>query len=180
MDTSTYKEALLKKRGEILSQGGGVKPLQTTMRILGLLENFFPGAGGGGTGRTEGAFQAQRAGEQMPAELSRLGLSPEEYAALRETLGNPSAAELGGLLSSGDVSGLSQWLQQFNPSELLTAGGGLSAEGAATAAREGLAPGGWGAGLPAGVYAAISAVRWGDTAAIYRPRASTSPARNTR
>src|SRR4051812_41103130 len=31
MDTSNYKEALLKKRGEILSQGGGVKPIQTTM-----------------------------------------------------------------------------------------------------------------------------------------------------
>jgi len=31
MDTSIYKEALLKKRGEILSQGGGVKPIQTTM-----------------------------------------------------------------------------------------------------------------------------------------------------
>jgi DnaK suppressor protein len=30
MDT-TYKEALLRKRGEILSTGGGVKPLQTTM-----------------------------------------------------------------------------------------------------------------------------------------------------
>ena len=28
MDTSIYKEALLKKRGEILSQGGGVKPIQ--------------------------------------------------------------------------------------------------------------------------------------------------------
>ena len=31
MDASTYKEALLRKRGEILSTGGGVKPLQTTM-----------------------------------------------------------------------------------------------------------------------------------------------------
>ena len=31
VDTATYKEALLKKRGEILSSGGGVKPLQTTM-----------------------------------------------------------------------------------------------------------------------------------------------------
>src|SRR3954452_11421355 len=32
MDTSIYKEALIKKRAEILSQGGGgVKPIQTTM-----------------------------------------------------------------------------------------------------------------------------------------------------
>ena len=31
MDTSTYKEALLKKRGEILAAGGGVKPIQETM-----------------------------------------------------------------------------------------------------------------------------------------------------
>ena len=31
MDTSTYKEALLRKRGEILSAGGGVKPLHETM-----------------------------------------------------------------------------------------------------------------------------------------------------
>jgi DnaK suppressor protein len=32
MDTSTYKEALIKKRAEILAQGGGgVKPIQTTM-----------------------------------------------------------------------------------------------------------------------------------------------------
>ena len=31
MDTSTYKEALVKKRTEILSGGGGVKPLQETM-----------------------------------------------------------------------------------------------------------------------------------------------------
>lgn len=30
MDQSPYKEALLRKRGEILSAGGGVKPLQTT------------------------------------------------------------------------------------------------------------------------------------------------------
>jgi DnaK suppressor protein len=30
MDMSPYKEALLRKRGEILSAGGGVKPLQTT------------------------------------------------------------------------------------------------------------------------------------------------------
>jgi len=29
MDQSPYKEALLRKRGEILSAGGGVKPLQT-------------------------------------------------------------------------------------------------------------------------------------------------------
>jgi DnaK suppressor protein len=29
MDLSPYKEALLRKRGEILSAGGGVKPLQT-------------------------------------------------------------------------------------------------------------------------------------------------------
>src|SRR5215204_5111658 len=31
MDTSTYKEALLKKRAEILAAGGGVKPIQETM-----------------------------------------------------------------------------------------------------------------------------------------------------
>src|SRR5579859_4873592 len=31
MDTSTYKDALLRKRGEILSAGGGVKPLHETM-----------------------------------------------------------------------------------------------------------------------------------------------------
>jgi RNA polymerase-binding transcription factor len=31
MDQSTYKDALLRKRGEILSSGGGVKPLQTSM-----------------------------------------------------------------------------------------------------------------------------------------------------
>jgi DnaK suppressor protein len=31
MDSAPYKEALLKKRGEILSAGGGVKPLQETM-----------------------------------------------------------------------------------------------------------------------------------------------------
>ena len=31
MDASTYKEALIKKRGEILAAGGGVKPLQETM-----------------------------------------------------------------------------------------------------------------------------------------------------
>jgi DnaK suppressor protein len=30
MDLSPYKEALLRKRGEILSAGGGIKPLQTT------------------------------------------------------------------------------------------------------------------------------------------------------
>ena len=30
MDVSTYREALLRKRGEILA-GGGIKPLQTTM-----------------------------------------------------------------------------------------------------------------------------------------------------
>jgi DnaK suppressor protein len=30
MDLSPYKEALLRKRGEILAAGGGVKPLQTT------------------------------------------------------------------------------------------------------------------------------------------------------
>jgi DnaK suppressor protein len=30
MDLSSYKEALLRKRGEILSAGGGIKPLQTT------------------------------------------------------------------------------------------------------------------------------------------------------
>src|SRR5438132_14025535 len=31
MDLATYKDALLRKRGEILSSGGGVKPLQTSM-----------------------------------------------------------------------------------------------------------------------------------------------------
>jgi DnaK suppressor protein len=31
MDVSPYKEALLRKRGEILSTGGGVKPLSTSM-----------------------------------------------------------------------------------------------------------------------------------------------------
>ena len=31
MDQSTFKEALLRKRGEILSSGGGVKPLQASM-----------------------------------------------------------------------------------------------------------------------------------------------------
>ena len=31
MDTSTYKEALIRKRAEILAAGGGVKPLQETM-----------------------------------------------------------------------------------------------------------------------------------------------------
>ena len=31
MDQSTFKEALLRKRGEILSAGGGVKPLQVSM-----------------------------------------------------------------------------------------------------------------------------------------------------
>ena len=31
MDQSTFKEALLRKRGEILSAGGGVKPLTATM-----------------------------------------------------------------------------------------------------------------------------------------------------
>ena len=31
MDQSPYKEALLRKRGEILAAGGGVKPLQTQM-----------------------------------------------------------------------------------------------------------------------------------------------------
>ena len=33
MDTSVYKEALLRKRGEILASGGGVKPLQATMDV---------------------------------------------------------------------------------------------------------------------------------------------------
>ena len=33
MDTSVYKEALLKKRGEIYSSGGAVKPLQATMDV---------------------------------------------------------------------------------------------------------------------------------------------------
>jgi DnaK suppressor protein len=31
MEQSPYKEALLRKRGEILSSGGGVKPLTTSM-----------------------------------------------------------------------------------------------------------------------------------------------------
>ena len=31
MDTSTYKEALVRKRTELLSAGGGVKPLHETM-----------------------------------------------------------------------------------------------------------------------------------------------------
>ena len=31
MDASTYKEALIKKRAEILAAGGGVNPLQETM-----------------------------------------------------------------------------------------------------------------------------------------------------
>ena len=31
MDTSTYKESLLKKRAELLAAGGSVKPLQETM-----------------------------------------------------------------------------------------------------------------------------------------------------
>ena len=31
MDMSTYKEALLRKRSELLSAGGGVKPLHETM-----------------------------------------------------------------------------------------------------------------------------------------------------
>ena len=31
MDQSPLKEALLKKRGEILAAGGGVKPIQTSM-----------------------------------------------------------------------------------------------------------------------------------------------------
>ena len=31
MDQSSFKEALLKKRGEILAAGGGVKPLQSAM-----------------------------------------------------------------------------------------------------------------------------------------------------
>lgn len=31
IEASVYKEALLRKRGEILAGGGGVKPLQTTM-----------------------------------------------------------------------------------------------------------------------------------------------------
>ena len=33
MDTSVYKEALLRKRGEILAAGGGVKPLQASMDV---------------------------------------------------------------------------------------------------------------------------------------------------
>ena len=31
MDTAVYKESLLKKRAELLADGGGVKPLQETM-----------------------------------------------------------------------------------------------------------------------------------------------------
>ena len=31
MDQSTFKESLLRKRGEILSSGGGVKPLNASM-----------------------------------------------------------------------------------------------------------------------------------------------------
>lgn len=31
MDTAIYKEALLRKRGEILATGGGVKPIQASM-----------------------------------------------------------------------------------------------------------------------------------------------------
>ena len=31
MDQSTFKEALLRKRGEILSAGGGIKPLHASM-----------------------------------------------------------------------------------------------------------------------------------------------------
>ena len=33
MDSSPYKEALLKKRSEILSTGGGVKPLPATIEV---------------------------------------------------------------------------------------------------------------------------------------------------
>ena len=33
MDQSPYKDALLRKRGEILSTGGGVKPLPATMEV---------------------------------------------------------------------------------------------------------------------------------------------------
>jgi RNA polymerase-binding transcription factor len=33
MDYAPYKDALLRKRGEILSQGGGVKPLPATMEV---------------------------------------------------------------------------------------------------------------------------------------------------
>src|SRR5919198_651212 len=33
METSVYKEALLRKRGEILAAGGGVKPLQASMDV---------------------------------------------------------------------------------------------------------------------------------------------------
>ena len=33
MDYSPYKEALLRKRGEILSIGGGVKPLPATIEV---------------------------------------------------------------------------------------------------------------------------------------------------
>jgi len=31
MEQTAYKDALLKKRGEILAAGGGIKPLQTSM-----------------------------------------------------------------------------------------------------------------------------------------------------
>ncbi len=31
MDVTVYKDALLRKRGEILATGGGVKPIQTSM-----------------------------------------------------------------------------------------------------------------------------------------------------
>ena len=33
MDTSVYKEALLRKRGEILAAGGNVKPIQASMDV---------------------------------------------------------------------------------------------------------------------------------------------------
>jgi DnaK suppressor protein len=33
METAVYKEALLRKRGEILAAGGGVKPLQASMDV---------------------------------------------------------------------------------------------------------------------------------------------------
>jgi DnaK suppressor protein len=33
METSVYKEQLLRKRGEILAAGGGVKPLQASMDV---------------------------------------------------------------------------------------------------------------------------------------------------
>ena len=33
MDYAPYKDALLRKRGEILSAGGGVKPLPATMEV---------------------------------------------------------------------------------------------------------------------------------------------------